>query len=117
MSIENKFKAISDDLKKEFEATYSAAIDRVHSEVMPYIAEDTEANAIYRAEDLARKIITGDFDLVEGCISVNGWKTKLTSNDYDKLVDKLAAKCSDEAAQKKIARLERQLKEVYEVKS
>lgn len=112
---ESKFNQIVAEFKKVVDSVVSESLDRVHGELVPYVNEDTEHNAMYRAGDLVEKLINGDFDVIDGIISVDGWGlNKLTSFHYDKLVDKLAERCSDIAAQKKIERLENQLKEAWE---
>ena len=112
---EAKFNEIVADFKKAIESAVNESLDRIHGEMVPYLNDDTENNAIYRAVDLVESIMSGDFSIDgKGVIKVNGWSVQhLTSFNHDKLVDKLAERCSDIAAQKKIERLEEQLKEAW----
>lgn len=114
MSAETKFNKIVDDFKCQVESFTRNAIDDIHSEMLPYVNDDTQSNAIYRAHDIISQILTNNFTLEGDNIICDGWKTKLTTRDHDRLVDKLADKCADKAAQNKIERLERLLKESYE---
>jgi molecular chaperone GrpE (heat shock protein) len=113
MSAESKFNEIVESFKKEIAEASRDAIEGIHSEMLPYVNDDTENNAVYRANDIVNQILTSNYTLEGDKIICNGWNTKLTANDHDRLVNKLAAKCSDVAAQKKIERLERQLKDAY----
>jgi hypothetical protein len=110
MNAETKFKKIVEDLNKDFAAAYSAAIDKIHSEIMPYVNDDTEHNAIYRASDIVSAILSGNYEVEGDKIKCMGWVTTINSNMHNKLVDSLAERCSDIAAQKKIERLEQQIK-------
>jgi hypothetical protein len=113
MSAESKFNEIVESFKKEIAEASKNAIEDIHSEMVPYVNDDTEWNAIYRANDIVRQILSGNYTLEDDKITCNGWSTGLTTSDHDQLVDKLAEKCSDVAAQKKIERLESMLKESY----
>tara|TARA_R110000851_G_scaffold190894_1_gene341580 strand:- start:231 stop:584 length:354 start_codon:yes stop_codon:yes gene_type:complete len=114
MSVEDKFNSIVEQFKKEVAQASKNAIEDIHSEMLPYVNEDTESNAICRAHDIVGQLLTGNYTLKDDKIACGGWNTKLTTNDHDRLVSKLADKCSDKAAQQKIERLERLLKESYE---
>ena len=113
MNAKTKFDEIVSEFKKEVQKSVECAINDIHSELVPYVNDDTEFNAIQRAHRLVSSILTSNFTLEGDEIICNGWNTKLTNNDHDRLVNKLAEKCSDKAAQLKIERLERQLKEAY----
>ena len=113
MSAEDKFNEIVLNLKTEMNKYIEDAIDDIHLNMIPYVNDDTEANAIYRSSDIVNQILSGFYKIEDSKIVCNGWSTNLTDNDHDRLVDKLAEKCSDEAAKQKIARLERQLEESY----
>lgn len=113
MNAKTKFDGIVNEFKKEVEKSVKYAIDDIYSELVPYVNDDTEFNAIQRSHSLVSAILSDNFDVVDDEIICQGWNTKLTTNDHDRLVNKLAAKCSDKAAQLKIERLERQLKEAY----
>ncbi len=116
MSAENKFNEIVKDFNAVIKTSIDDALSKIHSEMVPYLNDDTEHNAIYRAHDIVSDILSSNFTLEDDKIVCDGWKTKLTANDHDRLIDKLAEKCADTAAQKKIERLERQLKEAWEVR-
>lgn len=113
MSAETKFNNIVKELKAQTERFTRQAIDDIHSEMLPYVNDDTENNALYRAHDIVSQVLTNNFTLEGDNIICDGWNTKLTTNDHDRLVNKLAEKCADKAAQQKIARLERLLEESY----
>ena len=112
MSAEDKFNSIVSEFKAEVEKSVTVALESIHSEMVPYLNDDTEFNAIYRARDIVKNIIDGRFDVEDGEIVCGFFSTKLTSNDYDRLVDSLAARLSDKAKDLKIERLERQIKEL-----
>lgn len=113
MSAENKFNEIVLNLKTEMNKHVENAIQDIYCDMLPYVNDDTESNAMHRAKDIINQILTSNYTLEDDKIICNGWNTKLTTNDHDRLVNKLAEKCSDEAAKQKIARLERQLEESY----
>lgn len=110
-------KAKFEEITKEFEArvkdSIQEAMSSIHSDMIPYLNEDTKNNAIYRAHDIVTAIINGNASVEEDCITCRGWKLRLTSCDYDRVVDKLASIAGDKAKDLKIERLERQLLESY----
>ena len=116
MSAEDKFNEIVAKFKASIKESVSEAVDSIHFELLPYVNDDTENNARYRAADIVNDIIAKRFTIEDDKIKCGEWKVNLTSNDYDHLVNALAEKCSDEAANKKIEKLERQLKEAYSSK-
>jgi hypothetical protein len=111
MSAETKYQEITKQMNDDIEQAIRAACDKIHSEIIPFINDDTEHNAVYRASDIVNSIIRGNFSLDGDTIICDGWKTRLTSCDYDSLVDKLAKVAGDKAKDMKIERLERQLSE------
>jgi molecular chaperone GrpE (heat shock protein) len=111
MNAENKFNELVESFKKEIANAANNALSDIHSEMLPYVNDDTENNALYRARDIISQILTSNFTLEGDSIICDGWNTRLTTNDHDLLINKLAEKCSDKAAQQKISRLERQLAE------
>jgi len=112
MSAEDKYQEIVKELDARIQKSVTEACERVHSEIVPYINDDTESNARFRAVDIVRKIIRGEFDVDGSRIKVDGWVVdSLTDNDYDRVVDALAARAGDQAKDMKIARLERLLSE------
>lgn len=113
MSAEEKFNIIVKEFKSKVDDITRDALNSIHSDMVPYLNDDTENNAIYRAHDIVSSVLSGNFTLTDDKIICDGWNTKLTNNDHDRLVNKLAAKCADVAMKKKIERLERQLKEAY----
>jgi len=116
MSAKDKFDSIVNEFKSQVEDAARDALNSIHSEMVPYLNDDTENNAIYRAHDIVSSMLSGNFTLDDDQIICDGWKTKLTSNDHDRLVNKLAEKCADVAMIKKVERLEQQLKEAYKSK-
>lgn len=113
MSIEQKYQEMMEQFKVEASKVVAEHTDRIYFEMLPFIGDDVEQNAILRASDIVNAIIRGNFTIEDGKISYGGWRTSLTSCDHDRLVDILAERCADEAAKKKIERLERQLKESF----
>ena len=114
MSAETIYKEIMKQFNSDVIKAVSEACQSVQGEIIPYINDDTEYNAVERAADMVRKIINGNFTIEDGFISVDGgYLTKITSNDHDKLVDVLTAKAGDKAKDLKIERLERLLADSY----
>lgn len=113
--VEQRFSELVEKFKEQVKEAAEDAIGDIYGELLPYAVGDTESNAIIQAKSMASKILSGSFELDEdGYIRVDGWSVGyLSTCDYDALVDKLAEKCADVAAQKKIERLERQLAEAY----
>jgi hypothetical protein len=117
MSAETIFTELVEQFKIDVENATKEALDKIHSDMVPYLNDDTENNARYRAVDIVRSIMRGDFEMEGDYITVDGWHiTNLTDFNYDKMVDILSAKAGDVAKDKKIERLERQLLEAIEFK-
>ncbi|AUR94871.1 coil containing protein [Vibrio phage 1.199.A._10N.286.55.C10] len=114
---ELKFNEIVEQFKESTKNAMQDALDSIHSEMVPYLNEDTEHNARYRANDIVNSIIhsDGQCTLNENSIEFNGWSISLSSADHDRLVEKLALVAGDKAKDLKIERLERQLKEAQEM--
>ena len=100
MSAETIFTELVEQFKIDVENATKEALDKIHDDMVPYLNDDTENNARYRAVDIVRSIMRGDFDMEGDHITV----------------DILSAKAGDVAKDKKIERLERQLKEAIEFK-
>ena len=117
MSAETKYNEIVDQLNVDIKKAINEACQEIHGDIIPYINDDTEHNAICRAVDIVNDIMIGDFDFIDNYIKVGDWKiTTLNDFDHNKLVDILASKAGDKAKDLQIERLERQLKESYESK-
>lgn len=117
MSAETVYTELVEKFKTDVENATREALDKIHSEMVPYLNDDTESNATYRAVEMVRKIMVGDFEVVGNGIQVDGWTiSSMTDFDYDKLVDVLSSKAGDVAKDMKIARLEAQLKSAIEFK-
>lgn len=115
MSAETKYQEITQKMHEGIEKSIREACERIHSEIIPYINDDTEFNAAHRAGDIVNSIIKGEFEVSDsGDITCQGWRLRLTSSDYDKAVDALASKAGDAAKDKKIERLENRIKEMSE---
>lgn len=115
MSIENDFERLIGEATAKIKAAAQEAIEKVYTDLLPHVAEDTEYNCQYRANEIVCRLMNGDF-LVDddGNIIIDGNRIKtLSSFNYDKLVDVLADKCSDIAAKQKIKRLESALNDAY----
>lgn len=112
MSAETKYQEIIKQLNIDIEQAVKDACDKVHSEIIPYINDDTESNAVYRAHDIVNAIIRGDVELDGDTIKCLGWKTKLTPYQHDRLVDKLASLAGNKAQELKIERLERAIEDL-----
>ena len=114
MSAETVYEELLDQFKADVLRAVTDAHAKIQGDLLPYVNDDTESNARYRAVDIVKLIMAGDF-VEEDCkIKVNGWTIDtLTSFDHNKLVDVLAAKAGDKAKDLKIERLERQIEEFY----
>lgn len=113
MSAETKYKEIVKQLEQQLEKSIDEACSRIHSEIVPYINDDTEFNAVFRANDIVTSIIQGNFTVSDdGLIECDGWRLQMTSDQYDKAVDALAAKAGDPAKDAKIARLEKTIEDL-----
>jgi hypothetical protein len=112
---ELKFNAIVEQFKEQVKEVTQEAIISIHSEMVPYLNEDTENNARYRASDIINSLLRGDgkCELDGDYIKFNGWSVSISSSDHDNLVDKLAAVAGDKAKDLKIERLERQLNDLH----
>ena len=112
MSAANTYTNLVEQFKIDVESATRDALDKIHSEMVPYLNDDTDSNAIHCAVNLVQKILIGNFEVEDGCIVVDGWVIdRLTDFDYNKIVDVLSAKAGDVAKDKKIERLERTIKE------
>ena len=112
---ELKFNEIVEQFKESTKNAMQVALDSIHSEMVPYLNEDTEHNAACIANDIVREIISGNSkcELDGNSVKFRGWSVSLSSSDHDRLVDKLAAVAGDKAKDLKIERLERQLNDLY----
>ena len=111
---ESKFNQIVEQFKDSTKNAMQIALDSIHSDMVPYVNEDTEHNARYRANDIVNSIIRSDGQcaLNGNSIEFNGWSISLSSSDHDRLVDKLASVAGDKAKDLKIERLERHIEEL-----
>lgn len=110
---ENKFNEIVEKFKAEAMAAIENSMSEIHSDMVPYLNEDTESNARYRAANIVQAILRGDFEFDGSNIKVNGWVIdRLTSFDYDALVQKIALVAGDKAKDLRIQQLERQIAEL-----
>lgn len=114
---ELKFNEIVEQFKESTKNAMQDALDSIHSEMVPYLNEDTEHNARYRANDIVNALLRGNgkCKLDGDLIKFDGWNVSLSSADHDRLVEKLALVAGDKAKDLKIERLERQLKEAQEM--
>lgn len=114
---EKLFNELVEKFKVDAQKAVDEAIDSVHGDLVPYINEDTEHNAAYRARDIVRSIVSdnGRCELDGDSIQFDGWSIPMTSFDYDRFVDKLASVAGDKAKDLKIERLERQISEMMKV--
>ena len=114
---ELKFNEIVEQFKESTKNAMQDALDSIHSEMVPYLNEDTEHNARYRANDIVNSLLRGNgkCELDGDLIKFDGWNISLSNSDHDRLVEKLALVAGDKAKDLKIERLERQLKEVQEM--
>jgi hypothetical protein len=112
MSADKIYTDLVEQFKIDVESATRDALDKIHSEMVPYLNDDTDSNAIYRAVEIVQKILIGQFEVEDGNIKVDGWVIdRLTDFDYNKIVDVLSAKAGDVAKDMKIERLERTIKE------
>jgi hypothetical protein len=110
---ELKFDSIIAEFKISAEKVLNESINKIHSEMMPYIVEDTEANAGHRAREIVMKIIAGNVEIEGKTVKVNqdGFYFIMNDFEYNGTVDAIAKVAGDKAKDLKIARLERQLLE------
>ena len=114
MSAETVYEELLDQFKADVLRAVTDAHAKIQGDLLPYINDDTESNARYRAADMVGLIIEGEFEIDGSRIMVDGWPVgNMTSFNYDKLVDVLAAKAGDKAKDLKIERLERLLADSY----
>lgn len=103
-----------------------AATDVLHdfeSDVLPYVEEDTIANAMIQAEQIVKDIICGDFEWDGDYIRVKparefspSVRIKFSSANYDTLRDKIIERMPECPKDAKIKSLEAQLKQAYEIR-
>lgn len=110
-----KFSQLVEDFKKATKDAVDSAINEIHSEFVPYLNDDTQNNAIYRANDILRMVLEGNFEVTDtGWIVVDGWNiTQIDGFSHNKMIDALADKCSDMAAKARISKLEDDLERAY----
>lgn len=112
MSADRIYTQMVEQFKIDVESAARDALDKIHSEMVPYLNDDTDSNARYRAVEIVQKILIGNFEVEDDEIKVDGWVIdRLTDFNYNKLVDVLSAKAGDVAKDKKIERLEMLIKE------
>ena len=117
MSAEIIYKELLDQFKIDALRAVDEAHSKMQGDLLPYVNDDTGSNARYRAVDIVKSIMSGNFTEEDCKIKVNGWTMDtLTNFDYDVLVDVLSAKAGDKAKDLKIERLERQIQEFYSQK-
>jgi hypothetical protein len=59
MSAESKYQEIIKQFNLDVEHVVREACDKVHSDIIPYINDDTDSNAIYRANNIVSSILRG----------------------------------------------------------
>lgn len=112
MSANKIYTQLVEQFKIDVESATRDALDKIHSEMVPYLNDDTESNARHRAVKIVQKILIGNFEVEDDKIKVDGWVIdRLTDFDYNKIVDVLSAKAGDVAKDMKIERLERNIKD------
>ena len=122
---------ISEDVKKEIlsevlreftEKARSAAdeaIGEAEVRILPYVLEDTDANAMFQAEDIVRSLMEGNFEHDGEWITVRHPRCntripmEFSDFSYDPLRDKLIERMVTCPKDAKIESLERQLRESY----
>lgn len=122
---------INDDIKKEVlsevlreftEKVRDAADEAIGDaevRILPYVLEDTDANAMFQAEDIVRSLMGGNFEHDGEYITVRHPRCntripmKFSDFNYDHLRDKLIERMVTCPKDAKIEMLERQLREAY----
>ena len=104
-------------LMETFKADMAAALDQAHSEMygsmLPFLTDDTEANAIHRACELLHKIVIGEFEFDGKSLEVDGHSFgSIGEFTHSKIVDVIASVAGDAAKDAKIKRLEEQVAEL-----
>lgn len=114
---EIKFNKIVDEFRREAHKVLDESLNAIHSEMLPYVTADTESNAIYRAADIVKSIVSGKIEIVGDKVKVNqdGFYFVMTNYEYDSVVDNLAKVAGDRAKDLKIERLEARIKELLDV--
>ena len=108
------------NLMNKFKEDLKLALDEAHADLygtmIPHVAEDTQHNSGYRAAEMVRSIMIGDFELKDNHIYVDGLTVGVINDfNYNKLVDVLAAVAGDAAKDAKIKNLETEIKELREM--
>lgn len=114
--LDEKIKEVADKIRKQVEE----ALFDVECEVLPYIEQDTVANAYYQAQEIVGNILEGRFEW-DGDYIVIGGMRELTPRirinfipyKYDKLRDKIIERMPSCPKDAKIAELEDELKRAY----
>ncbi|AUR85565.1 hypothetical protein NVP1076O_60 [Vibrio phage 1.076.O._10N.286.51.B7] len=101
---ELKFDKIVEEFKVSAAKSLKESLELIHSEIMPYVSEDTECNARYRACDIVKKIIAGAVEIDGDTVKVeqDGFYFTMTNFDYDGTVDAIAKVAGDKAKDLKI---------------
>lgn len=110
---EDKFNEIVAKFKEAVKGAADESIDQIHSELVPYLNDDTENNARNRADEIVRKIIEGNYDVREGWVVVDGWPVyRFTLFTREEVLCSLSEKCSNEASKAYIESLENKVKDL-----
>lgn len=116
--LDNKIKEVADSIRRQV----AAALSDVECEVLPYVEEDTIANAMFQAGDIVRNILEGRFDWDGDYIVIRDMREltprirlEFSPHDWDALRDKIIERMPACPKDAKIAALEAQLKRSYEI--
>ena len=87
MSAETKYKEIMNQFNVDISEAVKTAAESIHSDIIPFINDDTEHNAVYRACDIVNNILRGEFEVIDDKIICNGWNTQLEfEQDWESIV-------------------------------
>lgn len=114
--LQAKLKEFADNIRKQAEE----ALTDFECEVLPYVAEDTAMNAVFRSEDIVRKLIAGQFEIDDGYAIVEmgheiNQRIRIQFSDriYDELRDSIIERMDECPKDAKIRSLEAEIEQLY----
>lgn len=115
--LDNKIKEVAESIRKQV----TEALFDVECEILPYVEEDTIANAMLQAEEIVRNILEGSFDWDGDYIVIRDMREltpririAFSTHDWDALRDRIIERMPECPKDAKIASLEASLKRAYD---